>query len=114
MPPNEAIDPQGRAHEPQDNSHIIDLCSDEDGSVVMASAKSEIEETPEVGELLRTHREDFWIVDDDELLMPATMRKKRISHQTMSDGDDIMQVDGDAWKKASRRRSQGTQLMPPD
>lgn len=113
-PPNRAIDPQGPAHEPQDSSHIIDLCSDEDGNLLLASAKSEIEETPEVEELLRTHRQDFWIVDDDELRVPDTMRKKRISNQTMSDGDDIMQVDGDAWKKASRGRSQGTQLMPPD
>jgi hypothetical protein len=33
MPPNRASDPQGRAHEAQEQSHIIDLCSDEDGSV---------------------------------------------------------------------------------
>jgi hypothetical protein len=75
------------AQHPRD-SDIIDLCSDDEDSIMGGSFKADIDGTP-----------DF----EDELRWPSQKRKRGGMQEVSDDGsDDVLEeADGDAWRRAS-------------
>jgi hypothetical protein len=83
--------PTAIAQLPRD-SDIINLCSDDEDSIMGGSFKAEIDGTP-----------DF----EDELRWPSQKRKRGGMQEVSDDGDDdvLEEVDGNAWRRASLRQS---------
>jgi hypothetical protein len=94
---------------------IIDLGS-EDESVRAESPKAEIEETPEVEEVLRPHPQQHIIIDDDDLrLLPPKGKKRKARVVSDDEYNDLCEAeDSGAWQRASLRKSQATQSYPEE
>ena len=92
------------------NSLVIDLCSEEEGSMTAESPERQVEETPEIGEVVNLHGQQSRVSKDDELRQPAKRGVKRKVYIVSDDNELCEEKDGNAWQRASLRQTQAKKL----